>query len=95
MFLANDMSENLKPESPLEIIEVECLTIPRTDGRRTWVKTWRVQVPNKFKDHIMRPESIPAGWTSRKYFPPRAQRPPVPELYPVQPPAKKANIEEH
>ena len=80
---------------PLEILEIECLTKPREDGRRVWMKTWRIQVPNKFKDYMMKPEAFPTGWTSRKYFPPRAQRPPVADLDPTasQPPGKKANLE--
>ena len=84
----------LKHEAPLQILEVECLTKPREDGRRIWSKTWRVQVPCKFRDYIQKPEAIPAGWTSRKYFPPRDPRPPVPNLDPTNgmPPAKKSNV---
>ena len=50
--------------------------------------------PIKFREHMLRPEAYPAGWTTRKYFPPRAPRPPVPELHPsaAQPPVKKANL---
>ena len=94
--VAQGMSEEMKLDAPLEILEVECLTKPREDGSRIWTKTFRVQVPNKFKDHMMRPEAYPNGWTTRKYFPPRAPRPPVPELHPsaAQPPVKKANLAE-
>ena len=75
-------------------MEVECLTKPREDGRRVWTKTFRVQVPHKFREHMLRPEAYPAGWTTRKYFPPRTPRPAVPELHPTaaQPPVKKANL---
>ena len=92
--VSENIAEDLKLEEPLEILEVECLTKPRDDGRRVWTKTWRIQVPNKFREHMLRPEAFPAGWTSRKYFPPRAQRPPVPDLHPTgtQPPGKKANL---
>ena len=94
---AQGMAEEMKLNAPLDILEVECLTKPREDGRRIWTKTFRIQVPNKFKDHMMRPEAYPNGWTTRKYFPPRAPRaprPPVPELHPAgtQPPVKKANL---
>ena len=97
--VAQGMAEGMKLDAPLEILEVECLTKPREDGRRIWTKTFRIQVPNKFKDHMMRPEAYPNGWTTRKYFPPRAPRaprPPVPELHPAgpQPPVKKANLAE-
>ena len=86
-----------KLEEPLQILEVECLTKPREDGSRVWTKTWRVQVPNKFREYMLRPESYPAGWTSRRYFPPRQQRPAVPDLYPTvgahaQPPGKRPNL---
>ena len=89
--VSENMAEGLKLKEPLEILEVECLTKPREDGRRIWTRTWRVQVPSKFKDHILRPEAFPAGWTTRRYIPPRAPRPPVPELDPTgtQPPERK------
>ena len=92
--VALQVSEEFKPEEPLEVLEVECLTKPRDDGRRIWVKTWRVQVPNKFKEYMERPEAYPSGWTARKYFPPKAPRPPVPDLVPTaaQPPVKRANV---
>ena len=86
-----------KLEEKLQISEVECLTKPREDGRRIWSRTWRVQVPNRFRDYICKPEALPVGWTSRKYFPPRdprTPRPPVPGLHPTgMPPEKKANLE--
>ena len=84
-----------KPEEPLNILEIECLTKPRTDGSRIWSRTWRVQVPNKFREYMQCPESYPDGWTTRKYFPPRQQRPSVPALYPgsgAEPPEKRPNL---
>ena len=96
--VSQGISEEMKLDAHLEILEVECLTKPREDGRKIWTKTFRVQVPNKFKEHMMRPEAYPAGWTTRKYFPPRAPRPTVPELHPsaasAQPPVKKPNLAE-
>ena len=95
--VAQEMSGENKPGEPLQILEVECLTKPRADGSRVWTKTWRVQVPNKFREYMLRPEAYPAGWTTRKYFPPRQQRPAVPELYPSAaeqaPPEKRANLQ--
>ena len=90
------MTGDNKLGEPLEILEVECLTKPRIDGRRIWSRTWRVQVPNRFREYTERPEAYPSGWTSRKYFPPKAQRPEVAELYPAvsQPPVKKPNVGE-
>ena len=86
----------VKPSKPLEILEVECLTKPREDGRRIWSRTWRVQVPDIFKEYMLKPEAYPAGWTCRKYFPPRPAKQPTPELDPTagQPPTKKLNREE-
>ena len=90
--ISNDMLDDKKVTENLEILEVECLTKPRDDGRRVWSKTWRVQVPNKFKDHMMRSDSIPEGWTSRRYFPPKAPRPPKAPLTQLdgQPPSNIA-----
>ena len=93
--IAKNMPSEKELEDPLSILEVECLTKPRTDGSRIWSKTWRVQVPNKFREYMQLPEAYPAGWTTRRYFPPRQQRPQVPPLYPdtaVQPPEKRPHI---
>ena len=84
------MPEDMKVAEPLEILEVQCLTKPRSDGSRIWTKNWRVRVSNKFRVHMLRPEAYPAGWSSRRYFPARAARPVVPPLHPVdQVPAQK------
>ena len=94
--VSESMEGEDKLEEKLQIIEAECLTKPRDDGRRIWSKTWRIQVPDRFKKHMMKPEALPSGWTSRKYFPPRDPRPPVPALDPTQaqpPPAKRANLQ--
>ena len=96
--VAESMPDEHKLDERLEILEAECLTKPRDDGKRVWSKTWRIQVPNKFQVHMMKPEAVPAGWMSRKYFPPRDPRPskpPVPALDPMQdqPPGKRANLD--
>ena len=77
-------SEELKLTEPLEILEVQCLTKPRDDGSKIWSRNWRVRVANKFRGHVLRPEAYPVGWSSRRYFPARAPRPPVAPLDPVQ-----------
>ena len=86
--------EEMKLEEPLQILEVECLTKPRTDGRKLWTKNWRVQVSNRFCEHMLRPEAYPMGWSSMRYFPARAARPAVPPLNPVQhqPVPKRPNL---
>ena len=88
----------MKLEEPLEILEVECLTKPRDDGRKNWTKNWRVRVSNKFRAHMLRAEAYPVGWSSRRYFPARAARPPVAPLNPVQqqqqpPEPKRPNLD--
>ena len=62
----------------LQVLECECLTKPRTDGRKPYTKQWRVQVANRFREHMKRPEAFQVGWSSRRYFP---ARPRVPDLH--------------
>ena len=92
--VSQSMPEEMKLQEPLMILEVECLTKPRTDGRKSWTKNWRVQVSNRFREHMLRPEAYPMGWSSRRYFPARAARPAVPPLNPVQhqPDHKRPNL---
>ena len=92
--VSQSMPEEMKLQEPLMILEVECLTKPRTDGRKSWTKNWRVQVSNRFREHMLRPEAYPMGWSSRRYFPARAARPAVPPLNPVQdqPDPKRPNL---
>ena len=85
--VSKQMPDDMKLETDLEILDAICLTKPREDGSKLWSKSWQVRVPQKFKDHILRPEAIPAGWTSRRFFPPRQKKPPVPDLHP----ARRAN----
>ena len=72
---SKDMPDGMKLEEDLEIEEVVRLTNPREGQEfKPWCFNWRVRVPGRFKDHMLRPESIPAGWTTRRYFPPRQRR---------------------
>ena len=84
---AQGMLKELKLQEPLEILEVECLKKTREDGR---TREDRRRIWTKFKEHMLRPEAFPDGWTSRRYFPPRAQRTPVADL---DPPEKRANLQ--
>ena len=87
--VALQVIEELKPQEPLQILEVECLTKPREDGRKVWVKTWRYQT------------SLKSTWREQKPYQQagqlenRAARPPVPGLDPtvVEPPGKRVNVE--
>ena len=59
------------------------------DGCSWWLLLTKVKEAcsnqsHMFKDHMMRVESYPMGWSTRRYFPPRAPRPSVPPLNPLQ-----------
>ena len=87
--VSRQMPENMKLDTDLKIEVVECLTKPREGVPfNPWSKSWRIRVENRFKEHILRPEAIPEGWTIRKYFPKRQARPPAAELHPN----KKINV---
>ena len=77
-------SSEIKPEGPFEIMKIECCTKPRDDGKEPWCLNWRVTLDHRFSDYILKPDAIPVGWTSRRYYPPRAKRPPPAELHPAK-----------
>ena len=62
----------------LQVLECECLTKPRTDGRKLYSKQFRVKVSSRFREHMMKPEAFQVGWSTRRYFP---AMPKVPELH--------------
>ena len=70
-----NIPDDIKLSSKLEILEVKDLTKERPDGSRPWNRNWVVTVPHKHRDYMLRPEALPEGWTSRKYFPARPRRP--------------------
>ena len=63
------MPEEMKLEEPLQILDVECLTKPRTDGRKICKKNWRVQASNRFCEHMLRPEVDPDGMVKQEILP--------------------------
>ena len=67
-------------EEELTILEVECLTKARDDGKEPHTKQWRVKVPNRFREHMKQPAAYQVGWSSRRFFPARSSRPKVAEL---------------
>jgi hypothetical protein len=67
-------------QEELSILEVECLTKPRDDGKAPHTKQWRVKVPNRFREHMKQPGAYQVGWSSRRFFPARSSRPKVAEL---------------
>ena len=82
-----DLNEARK--SPLEVLNIKCMAnkerfpIPRT-------LCWKVTVPHRERDHMMKDESYPEGWGHRRFFPPKD---PVPALKPSMPAAKQSRIE--
>ena len=67
--------DDMKLDTKLEIIEIKDLTKVRDDNSKPWCRNWMVRVPHEFRDYMLRPEALPTGWTSRKYFPARQRRP--------------------
>lgn len=66
--------------------------VSQTDGRKNWSRSWRVQVLNRFREHMLKSEAYPSGWSSRRYFPARPARSAVPPLYPNGREAKRPNL---
>ena len=74
---------------PLEVLEVKCMTNKeRTPNPRTLC--WKVTVPHRERDHMMKDDAYPEGWAHRRFFPPR---PSVPQLRPTLPAAKQARLD--
>ena len=59
--VSKDKLVDMKLETDLEIIYGIFLTKPRDDGSKSWSKSWRMSVPQKFRDHMYRQKAIPAG----------------------------------
>ena len=60
-----------KLASPLNILKVTCLSKPNSSGEPLRTKCWKVQVPNKFREHMIKDEAYPYGWSHRRFFPKR------------------------
>ena len=75
-------------DTPLEVIAVKCMTNkekilnPRT-------LCWKVTVPNREREYMIKDESYPQGWGHRRFFPPKSS---VPLLKPTLPAAKHPRI---
>ena len=78
--VASALPAEMALDGELEVEVVECLTKEK-EGYKPWCKNWRVRVPQKHKEHMMRPEALPEGWTSRRFYPARAPRPPPPPAH--------------
>ena len=76
---------------PLVILNVTCLTKPNENGDALRTKCWKVQVPNKYREHMLRSEAYPNGWSHRRYFPKRSQNT-VPALDPTASEPKRQHL---
>ena len=51
---------------------------------------WKVTVPHREREHMIKDESYPEGWAHRRFFPPRNS---VPLLKPNMSAAKQARMD--
>ena len=58
------------------------MTKPRDDGYPLRTKGWKVTVPNRLREYMMKDEAYPCGWSHRRFFPKRNQ-PKVPDIDPT------------
>ena len=75
--VARSMPAGMELGCDLEIEKVTLLTKPGEGNTRFYSKSWQVTVQEKFREHMMRAESIPAGWHTRRFYPPRQKRAPL------------------
>ena len=80
--VASRLPETKKLAEPLQVLSVTCLTRPHDNGDPLRTKSWKVQVANKFREHMLIDEAYPNGWSHRRYFPKRTQNA-VPPLHPT------------
>ena len=83
-----------KLAEPLQVLQVKCMTRPNENGDPLRTKCWMVQVPNKFREHMLRGEAYPNGWSHRRYFPKRPQKNSVPALDPTAQAPKRPHVSE-
>ena len=74
--VARTMPAGMELGCELEIQNVALLTKPG-EGNKFYSKSWQVTVEEKFREHMSRAESIPAGWRTRRFYPPRQKRAPL------------------
>ena len=62
--------------TPLQVIDVKCMTNKeRILNPRTLC--WKVTVPHREREYILKDEAYPVGWAHRRFFPPRNQNVPL------------------
>ena len=61
-------------DTPLEIIDVKCMTnLEKIQNPRTLC--WKVIVPHREREYMIKDEYYPEGWAHRRFFPPRTNAP--------------------
>ena len=71
-----------KLPEPLSITKVTCLSKPNPSGEPLRTKCWKIQVPNKFREHMLKDDAYPYGRSHRRFFPKKTERS-VPEVDPA------------
>ena len=71
--VAEQAPEDIRPDEQFEVIDAELMT-KEIEGIRMRRKSWRVRVAWKYREYILKPDALPCGWTSRRYFPSRPKR---------------------
>ena len=88
---ADSLPADVKLNEPLDILEITCLTKPSPDGTPLRTKCWKIKVANKFREHMMKDEAFPCGWSHRRFFP-KSTRTTGPGVPPLEPVLKKPNM---
>ena len=71
-----------------------CVTKPRQDGYPLRTKAWKVTVPNRLREYMLKDEAYPCGWSHRRFFPKR-NVPVIPDVDPtVSGAAKKVHLDQ-
>ena len=85
---ADQLPAELKLSESLQVLQVQCLSKPNDNGEPLRTRCWKVQVPNKFREHMLRDEAYPFGWSHRRYFP-KQNQPKQKDVPPLDPTAAK------
>ena len=85
------LPEEEKLGEPLQILKITCLSKPNESGEPLRTKCWKIQVPNKYREHMLKDIAYPSGWSHRRFFPKRVQNT-VPPLDPHASEPKRQNL---
>ena len=76
---ADLLPEDQKLAVPLQVLKITCLSKANENGEPLRTKCCKVQVPNMFREHMLKDIAYPSGWSHRRFFPKKIQKsvPPV------------------